>query len=86
MRYYKIAVDGYIAAIGNGDGNTEISEAEYNEILAVIHNRPTAPGGYTYRLKAELTWELAELPPAPSPEDEEAEAEDYEEALGRFGV
>lgn len=55
----------------------EITEAEYNRILEIIRNRPTAPSGYGYRLTAELEWELYELPAAEEdPELSEAEALD----------
>lgn len=63
----------------------EITEAEYNEILSMLRNRPTAPEGYGYRLTADLVWELYELPPEEEA-DEEATAEDYEAALGEMGV
>ena len=77
MRFYKIINNGYLVAIGNGSGGTEITEAEYNNLLEVIHNKPIAESGYDYRLKADLSWELYELPPVP--EDDEITAE---EALG----
>ena len=51
-----------------GTGYTEITEAEYSEILAVIRNRPAAEGK-GYRLKTDLTWEAYDLPPAPEPSD-----------------
>jgi hypothetical protein len=63
----------------------EITKAEYNEILSMLRNRPTAPEGYGYRLTADLVWELYELPPE-EVTDEEATAEDYEAALGEMGV
>lgn len=40
----------------------EITETQYNEILSMLHNRPTAPDGFAYRLTANLEWELYELP------------------------
>ena len=40
----------------------EITEAKYDEILAMLRNRPTAPDGYAYRLTESLEWELYELP------------------------
>lgn len=36
MRYYKQISDGHIIAIGTGPGGTEITEAEYNTLLAEI--------------------------------------------------
>ena len=68
MRYNKQTSNNYILAIGTGYGGTEITEAEYNEIMAIIQNRPTAEGK-GYRLKADLTWEEYDLPPVPEPSD-----------------
>lgn len=55
----KIVKDGYIIAISNS-GN-EIGEAEYNEILNAVKNKPTAPDGYGYRLKENLEWEMFKI-------------------------
>lgn len=68
MRYYKQTFDNDILVIGIGAGGTEITEAEYNAILAVIRNRPAAEGK-GYRLKTDLTWEAYDLPPEPEPSD-----------------
>ena len=70
-RYYKQTDDVYILAIGTGYGGEEISETEYNEIIAIIQNRPTAESK-GYRLKTDLTWEEYDLPPVlePSNDDE----------------
>ena len=62
----------------------EIIESEYNEILAMLRNIPTAPDGFAYCLTAELEWELYELPTVE--ESEEATADDYEAALAEMGV
>lgn len=62
MRYYKIVSDGYILAIGTGTGGEEITEAEYNSLMATIQSRPKAEPGWGYRLKTDLTWELVEVP------------------------
>lgn len=62
----------------------EITEAEYNRIKSIIDNRPTAPDGFTYRLTAELEWELTEM--LVEEVEEEATAEDYETALAEMGV
>ena len=70
MRYNKQTSNNYILAIGTGYGGTEITEAEYNEIMAIIQNCPTA-AGKGYRLKADLTWEEYDLPPEPEPSDED---------------
>lgn len=70
MRYYKQTSNNYILAIGTGAGGTEITKAEYDEIMAIIQNRP-AVGGKGYRLKTDLTWEEYDLPPEPEPSDED---------------
>ena len=70
MRYNKQTSNNYILAIGTGYGGTEITEAEYNEIMAIIQNGPTAEGK-GYRLKADLTWEEYDLPPVPEPSDDD---------------
>lgn len=46
----------------------EITETQYNEILSMLRNRPTAPDGFAYRLTAELEWELYEAPVEEEPE------------------
>lgn len=67
--YYKLIVDGYIVGVGQGDGGTSITEAEYNELLAIILSAPIAPDGYDYMLNATtLEWELVEMPVTPEPE------------------
>lgn len=63
MAYFKTENDGYIICIGIGAGEIEIEEAEYHTIMQVIQDKPIAPGGYSYRLRTDLTWELCELPP-----------------------
>lgn len=62
----------------------EITETQYNEILSILHNKPTAPDGFAYRLTKELEWELYELSIVEA--DEEATTEDYETALADMGV
>ncbi len=74
MRYYKQIDNGYIASIGMGNGFEEIAPEEYNEILAVIHDKPSATETTDYRLRENLTWEAYPVdPPDPDPEinDEE---------------
>lgn len=68
MRYYKIIENGYLVGIGTGAGGIEITEKEYNSILAHIQSCPIAEEGYGYRLKEDLTWELYELPIVPEEE------------------
>ena len=85
MRYYKMIIDGYLVAVGSGSGGTEITAEEYAELLNIIRTKPVASEGYDYRLKADLSWELYELP-EPEPIEEEATTEDYEAALTEVGV
>lgn len=40
----------------------EITEAEYNNILEIIRQKPVAPDGYGYKLTDNLEWELYEIP------------------------
>lgn len=70
MRYYKLIEDGYVTAIGTGVGGVEIPVDEYNEILNLVKNKPTADTGYDYRLKDDLTWELVEVPIIEPTDDE----------------
>lgn len=66
MRYDKVIENGYIASCvccfnGNeADGN--ITKEEYENISNILLSAPTASDGHAYRLKADLTWELYELP------------------------
>ena len=55
-------------------GMREITEAEYNHILEIIRNKPTAPEGYGYRLTESLEWEMYEIPT----KEEEIELTDSE--------
>lgn len=69
MRYYKVVENGYLTAIGTGNGGTEITEPEYNEILSIIQAKPQATETADYRLKEDLTWESYEVEPLPEPDD-----------------
>ena len=74
MRHYKLESSGYILAIGTGDGNEEITESEYENIMAVIHNKPARTDTTDYRLKADLTWEAYNVdPPDPDPDIDDTE-------------
>lgn len=77
MKYYRVISDGYILAIGTGSGGEEITEAEYNESMSVILNKPARTDTTDYRLRVDLTWEAYPVePPEPDPEVDEAEAFD----------
>lgn len=83
---YKNIEDGYIWGICPTVGDIEITESEYNELMSIIHNRPTPSTGFDYKLKADtLTWELVELPPVEEQDDEATES-DYINALQDLGV
>ena len=61
--FYKFIVDGCLEGVGTngGDGVEAITEAEYQELRALIQTKPEAPAGYVYRLNADtLEWELTE--------------------------
>ena len=75
MRYYKMIIDGYLVAVGSGSGGTEITAEEYAELLNIIRSKPVTSEGYDYLLKADLTWELYELPPMPIEDEEISDTE-----------
>lgn len=75
MRYYKNIVNNYIDRVGIGSGGEEITEREYNQILAIIKTKPASTGTTGYRLRTNLTWEEYELEPI-EPVEEEATAEE----------
>lgn len=60
--YRKNTENGYIISLLKGDVGGNITEEEYNEILSVIRTKPTAPEGFDYRLREDLSWELFEMP------------------------
>lgn len=74
MQHKTIIIDGYIRGVCMTTGEGNISQAQYDTITELFHNKPTAPDGFDYRLKADLTWELVELPPMPI--DDELTAEE----------
>lgn len=76
-KYFKNFDENYIFSIGEGVGDEEITREEYENILAIIQNRPIAERGYSYKLRKDLTWELVDVPVAP-----ESDEISDEEALG----
>lgn len=83
MSYFIVIEDGYILAIGQGNGHTEIDEERYNTILGVIHNKPSRTETTDFRLRVDLTWEEYEVPPMPEPEpDDHDKAEAYDILVG----
>ena len=81
MRYYKDIQDGYIVAIGTGGGGVEITEAEYESILAVIQNKPARTETTDFHLLEDLTWQEYERIDPPPDDDEEASPEEVLEIL-----
>lgn len=76
-KYFKNYDGDYIFSIGEGIGDTEITQEEYEHILSVIRSCPAAEPGYMYKLKTDLTWERVEAPPVETdPEISEQEALD----------
>lgn len=62
MKYYKTIIDGYIFTISVGSGQIEITEEEYNTIMAIILLAPEDPDGYVYKLRADtMEWDLVEF-------------------------
>ena len=86
MRCYKIVENNIIIAIGIGLGGEEIEKAQYDEIYEKIKNIPQADGGYAYKLKENLEWELVEEKVETDIVEEEATEQDYIEALNELGV
>ena len=81
MIYFAVINNGYVDSFGTAEREiaTVITEAQYNEIKSKLGNHPTAPDGYTYKLRADtLEWELVKLPPI------EPEPLTDEEALTRY--
>lgn len=62
MRFFKVVSDGYIISVGS-DSYTgkEISQAEYDQIMATVKTAPDAPDGYACRLTESLEWELVKV-------------------------
>jgi len=74
MRHFKQISGGYILAVGTGAGGTEITETEYNQILAAIRTKPPRTETEDYHLREDLTWEAFAVEPLPEPELDDSEA------------
>lgn len=83
MRYYKQVLDNYILSISVENGETEITENEYNDILSFVQNNIRTVGKGCH-LRADLTWEEYDLPIDPI--DETATEDEMREALTILGV
>lgn len=81
--YYYQRGSTYMASHSEIAGADEIPQAEYERVKAIVDQRPVPPKGYGYRLTADLSWELYELP-ADDPELTAQEALDI--ILGGEGV
>lgn len=82
MQYFKTIVEGFIISIGTGP-NGNITEAEYNQILSAIHDKPARTETTDYKLREDLTWEAYEVEPTPAPEPTDADkAEAYDILMG----
>ena len=79
MRYYKDIQNGFIVAIGTGGGGVEITETEYESILAAIHSKPARTETTDYHLRQDLTWEEYER--IDPPDESEPSAEEVVDIL-----
>lgn len=79
MRYYKHIQNGFIAAIGTGGGGVEITENEYESILAAISEKPARTETTDYHLREDLTWEEYER--IDPPDETEPSAEEVVDIL-----
>ena len=66
--------------------NAEITEEKYNEIMAILKNRPSAPVGYSYRLTEDLQWKLYELPKEETDEPIESDMTEIEEKAKAYDI
>ena len=79
MRYYKDIQNGFIVAIGTGGGGVEITEAEYEQIMSVIQDKPERTETTDYHLTESLEWdEYERIDP---PDEYEPSAEEVLDVL-----
>ena len=96
MRYYKQLSGSHIIAIGTGQGGTEITEAEYNTLLAEIRTKAQLVDDVYNGVKTlddvpaewrdEIQRRVTERQEAEQAEPEETELEDAIAALNLLGV
>ena len=96
IRYYKQISDGHIIAIGTGPGGVEITEAEYNTLLAEIRAKAQLVDDVYNGVKTlddvpaewrdEIQRRVTERQEAEQAEPEETELEDAIAALNLLGV
>lgn len=74
MNYCIMIDNGFVSGIASSENPlpNPVTEAKKNEVFALLCNKPTAPEGYIYKLRADtLEWELVELPTEPETEPTE---------------
>ncbi len=69
--YQRNVIDGYIVSVVKGTSACNMTEEEYAAFRAALAQRPVTESGYGCRMKADLSWELYELPPSPAVTAEE---------------
>lgn len=73
MGYLKTIANEYIVSLHIVDDDGNIDKAEFDALEALFQERPEAPDGHAYLLRADnLEWELVELPPEGDIDDSEA--------------
>lgn len=86
MNYCLSISNGFILGVCESEQSFEngITKEERDNIFSLMLQRPAAPEGYTYKLRADnLEWELVELPPELEYEPTEADkAEAYDILIG----
>ena len=96
MKYFAQYENGILTAIGTGYGGTEITEAEYNALLAEIRAKAQLVDDVYNGVKTlddvpaewqeEIQWRVTERQEAEQAEPEETELEDAIAALKLLGV
>ena len=73
MQYYKIVNEETVTSLGtvNADGNGNITEEEYNELLTIIQQMPE---GKRIHDNGDGTYSYEDAPPMPEPDVEPEEA------------
>ena len=85
MNYCIMIDNGFVSGIASSENPlpNPVTEAKKNEVFALLCNKPTAPEGYEYKLRADtLEWELAELPAEPEPSEDVDDSEALDIILG----
>lgn len=85
MNYCLSIVDNFIVGICESERPFEngITEVERDNIFSLMLQKPAAPDGYTYKLRADtLEWELVELPESEPQNEELTDSEALDIILG----